>query len=43
LDESIELHYDKNILPVYGWIFPVNEDVANVGVGIFTRFTDKKV
>jgi len=42
LGDSIELHYDDSVLPGYGWIFPVGEDRANVGVGLFTRFKDQR-
>lgn len=38
IKNSIEIHYDKNMIPGYGWLFPVGKKRANVGVGIFTRF-----
>jgi geranylgeranyl reductase family protein len=38
LEESIGLHYEKSILPGYGWIFPVGPKRANVGVGVLVRF-----
>lgn len=38
LSKSIEIHYDKNMIPGYGWLLPVGKNRANVGVGIFTRF-----
>lgn len=34
LEHSISLHYEKAILPGYGWIFPTGERSANVGVGL---------
>ena len=35
LDEgSIELHFVDDVIPGYWWIFPVNEDVVNVGIGM---------
>lgn len=34
LEDLIEIHYEKTILPAYGWIFPTGKTSANVGVGI---------
>jgi len=34
LEHCISLHYEKAILPGYGWIFPTGERSANVGVGL---------
>ncbi len=34
LTDLIEIHYEKTILPAYGWIFPTGKNSANVGVGI---------
>ncbi len=31
---QIELHWDKSILPGYGWVFPLGGGRANVGVGL---------
>ena len=42
LTDSIELHYDKSMLPGYGWIFPADKQRANVGVGLMTRFKDQR-
>ncbi len=42
LTDSIELHYDKSMLPGYGWIFPLGKQRANVGVGLMTRFKDQR-
>ncbi len=42
LTDAIELHYDKSMLPGYGWIFPADKQRANVGVGLMTRFKDQR-
>ncbi|NTW53964.1 MAG: geranylgeranyl reductase family protein [Chlorobaculum sp.] len=42
LTDSIELHYEKSMLPGYGWVFPAGRQRANIGVGVFTRFTDQR-
>jgi geranylgeranyl reductase family protein len=42
LGDSIELCYDKTMLPGYGWIFPAGQKRANVGVFLLTRFTDQR-
>ncbi len=42
LTDSIELHYDKSMVPGYGWIFPLGNQRANVGVGLMTRFKDQR-
>ena len=42
LTDSIELHYDKSMVPGYGWIFPSGKQRANVGVGLMTRFKDQQ-
>lgn len=42
LERYIELHYEKYLLPGYGWFFPVGEHRVNVGVGIMPRFTDQR-
>jgi geranylgeranyl reductase family protein len=42
LGDSIELCYDKTMLPGYGWIFPAGEQRANVGVFLLPRFTDQR-
>lgn len=41
LSDSIELHYDREMIPGYGWIFPVGEQRANVGVFLMTRYQDR--
>ncbi len=42
LTDAIELHYDKSMLPGYGWIFPLGNQRANVGVGLMTRVKDQR-
>ncbi|AAM72463.1 MAG TPA: geranylgeranyl reductase family protein [Chlorobaculum sp.] len=42
LGDSIELCYDKAMLPGYGWIFPAGEQRANVGVFLLPRFADQR-
>ncbi|TNJ37153.1 geranylgeranyl reductase family protein [Chlorobaculum thiosulfatiphilum] len=42
LTDSIELHYDRSMLPGYGWIFPAGDGRANIGVGVITRFKDQR-
>lgn len=39
---SIEIHYEKSILPGYGWIFPVGEGLVNIGCGVHYRFQSAK-
>ncbi|RLC84881.1 MAG: hypothetical protein DRI79_12220 [Chloroflexi bacterium] len=34
LDDHLEVYLDRELLPGYGWVFPVDERTANVGVGI---------
>ena len=38
----MELHYMKEILPGYFWIFPLPNGMANVGVGILSNTIRKK-
>jgi len=42
LSDKIELHYIASILPGYFWIFPVENDMANVGVGMLVRPMQRK-
>jgi menaquinone-9 beta-reductase len=37
LEHGISVHYEKDIHPGYGWIFPTGERSANVGVGVLCR------
>ncbi|MEX2399791.1 MAG: geranylgeranyl reductase family protein [Rhodothermales bacterium] len=39
---TIELHYVDRIQPGYFWIFPVDDDLVNVGVGILQSTLKKK-
>ncbi|MCB0700298.1 MAG: NAD(P)/FAD-dependent oxidoreductase [Chitinophagales bacterium] len=40
----IELHFLKEVLPGYMWIFPLPNGMANVGIGILSeRIRDKKI
>ncbi|MFH2099205.1 MAG: geranylgeranyl reductase family protein [Pseudomonadota bacterium] len=39
LSDAIEIHYEKAILPGYGWIFPTGPDTANVGAGYLVSRT----
>ncbi len=41
-DNLIELHFLKNILPGYFWIFPLPNGEANVGVGMLSKVARKK-
>lgn len=43
-EKFIELHFLKEMLPGYFWIFPMPNGMANVGVGILSeRIRDKKI
>ena len=35
LEPVFQLHFDRNLLPGYGWIFPLSGGRANVGAGYF--------
>ncbi|HLD75731.1 MAG TPA: NAD(P)/FAD-dependent oxidoreductase, partial [Candidatus Norongarragalinales archaeon] len=44
LTPNIELHFVDSILPGYFWIFPLEDNVANVGVGMVTQeMQDQKI
>ena len=34
LTNQIELHFLKEILPGYFWLFPAGDDIANIGIGL---------
>jgi len=36
-ENFIELHFCKEILPGYLWVFPMNKNMANVGVGVSSK------
>jgi len=38
----IELHFLKEILPGYLWIFPLPNNQANVGIGMLSKYISKK-
>ncbi len=40
IEDAIEIHYEKKILPGYGWLFPTGENTANVGAGYLCRYMD---
>lgn len=41
-DGSIELHFYKELLPGYFWVFPLPDNQANVGLGILSSKVDKR-
>lgn len=41
-DNLIELHFLKNILPGYFWIFPLPNGEANVGIGMLSEIARKR-
>lgn len=41
-DNFIELHFFKDILPGYLWIFPLPNNEANVGIGMLSSYVSKK-
>lgn len=44
LTPNIELHFVNSILPGYFWIFPLEDGIANVGIGMVTKdMQDKKI
>jgi len=42
LDDSIEIHYVEDTLPGYFWIFPADDGLANVGLGMIYKSLKKK-
>lgn len=42
LEDAIELHYIKEVLPGYFWIFPLENGMANVGLGMVHGELKKK-
>lgn len=42
LSTSIELHFVKDVLPGYFWIFPLDNGMANVGLGMIHHHLKKK-
>jgi geranylgeranyl reductase family protein len=41
-ENFIELHFFKDILPGYLWIFPLADNKANVGIGMLSSVVSKK-
>jgi len=41
-DNYIELHFFKDILPGYLWIFPLADNKANIGIGMLSSTVSKK-
>ncbi|RPE08780.1 NAD(P)/FAD-dependent oxidoreductase [Chitinophaga lutea] len=41
-DKLIELHFLKNVLPGYFWIFPLPNGEANVGIGMLSKVVRRK-
>lgn len=41
-EDFIELHFFKDILPGYLWIFPLADNKANVGIGMLSSSVSKK-
>ncbi len=42
LEQAVELHFDEKLTPGYGWIFPVSEKKANVGIMILNDYSPTK-
>ena len=41
-DNFIELHFLKELLPGYFWIFPMNDGRVNVGIGMLSSYVSKR-
>jgi len=41
-DHTFEIHLVKNLLPGYFWIFPVKNNLANVGLGVLSLVISKR-
>lgn len=42
IGHAIEVYYNKELLPGYGWILPTGKSTANVGVILYNRFKAAK-
>ncbi len=42
LDHTIELHYIDEVQPGYLWLFPVEQNMANVGIGMLHKSLKKR-
>ncbi len=40
-DNMLEIHFVKNFMPGYFWIFPLTDSVCNVGFGMVSRYISK--
>jgi geranylgeranyl reductase family protein len=36
-EPAFEFYFDRDLLPGYGWVFPMHDGRANVGVGVYSR------
>lgn len=42
-DAALRLDFMKQLLPAYGWVFPIDKETANIGVGIdVSRYQERK-
>ncbi len=41
-ENFIELHFFKDVLPGYLWIFPLPNNEANIGIGMLSSYVSKK-
>ncbi len=41
-DQTFEIHFIKNLLPGYFWIFPIRDNMANVGLGALSADISKR-
>jgi geranylgeranyl reductase family protein len=41
-DKTFELHFLKDLLPGYFWIFPLKNSMANVGIGVLSSVVSKR-
>ena len=39
---DIEIHFVDSVIPGYFWLFPVSENVVNVGIGMVMGLLDKQ-
>lgn len=42
LTDQIELHFIDEVIPGYFWIFPLEENYANVGIGMLHKYIKKE-
>ncbi len=42
LTDQIELHYVDEVIPGYFWIFPLEDNCANVGIGMLHRYIKQR-